>query len=990
MKLSSFHIKDIKCLLFATILSMFFLSTTQVHGSWSTGGPYGGYINCMALAPNPDVIYAGTEGGVFKTVDGRDTWTVTAFHQIPVRAIQVAPAGLCQTINFDDAAAPCSFSETTALSNEYDSQGVIFSGPGGNDGGAILDRCSSSGPDGQSLPNYLAFDTYETLSDGGVPQWPETITFTQSTSFVKVSATRTVSNVTMTAYDASENLIDSDSLKPVFWAFTPISVAGADIAKVVIDVTDPSGTPFPSLLLDDLAFTRQPAGPQPDVVYAGTDDGIYKSEDGGATWILTGLSGTRVDAIAVHPANPCLVYAGTNGSTVGIFKSADGGHTWQEKLSEELDEVRALLTDADNPEHIYAGIRNSYRSDNFCKSTNGGENWVCGRVGRISTPPVISLAMTPSGSDPAAIYAVVDSWDVHKSTDGGDTWESIAASKIADLHPQVISVDPIDTDVLYLGNGYSRSTHENLYKSKDGGETWSPKTNALPQGAPSDILVDPRNSDIYVGFPESGIHKSTDGAESWIMLALNQTRIEGLAVSPTDSGTAFAAVAGWGTPHLARTTNGGLMWDYLNASPTDLGAVTLDVSNASTMFVGSAQGFFYRSADSGTTWNETKYFDGRPIKDIWINPSNPNIVLVAAEQYISYDYIYYGGVFRNSDGGTTSTWNFRYKFWRPTCLAADPTNHQVVYLGVKDSGYVIRSDDGGISWNNISPSSEWVDAVYDIDVGSTSEVYAATSDGIWAWDNVGWSKLGHLPSDVCALAIDRSTSPDTIYAGTKENGVFVSCDRGNTWIPFNKGLGSLSISKLAISSGQPKMLYAGTMNGGVWSSAIQPDRDNDGLPDDLEGQMCTDPNDPDTDDDGLLDGVEDANQNGAVDTDETDPCKADTDEDGMSDGWEVNNSLDPLSNDSTGDVDIDLLNNIGEFANKTDPNNPDTDADKMPDGWEVVNNLNPLVDDAQADADGDGYSNLEEYQRQTDPNDSNSHPIKAMPWLPLLLDEDGP
>ena len=165
------------------------------------------------------------------------------------------------------------------------------------------------------------------------------------------------------------------------------------------------------------------------------------------------------------------------------------------------------------------------------------------------------------------------------------------------------------------------------------------------------------------------------------------------------------------------------------------------------------------------------------------------------------------------------------------------------------------------------------------------------------------------------------------------------------------------------------------------------DSDNDGLPDEVEENTCTDPNNPDTDDDGISDGVEDDNHNGLVDTDETDPCKEDTDGDGMFDGWEISNGLNPLISDATVDVDGDTLSNVGEFTNNTDPNNPDTDGDKMLDGWEVVNSLNPLFDDSQADADGDGYSNLEEYQRQTDPNDPASHPVKAMPWLPLLLDD---
>lgn len=117
-----------------------------------------------------------------------------------------------------------------------------------------------------------------------------------------------------------------------------------------------------------------------------------------------------------------------------------------------------------------------------------------------------------------------------------------------------------------------------------------------------------------------------------------------------------------------------------------------------------------------------------------------------------------------------------------------------------------------------------------------------------------------------------------------------------------------------------------------------PDSDSDGLPDDIENVYCTDSNVPDTDNDSISDGVEDANHNGVVDTGETNPCNADTDGDGMPDGWEVDNSLDPL-----------------------------------------------VEDDASEDSDGDGYNNLAEYQKNTDPNNADSHPVEAMPWIPLLL-----
>jgi streptogramin lyase len=120
----------------------------------------------------------------------------------------------------------------------------------------------------------------------------------------------------------------------------------------------------------------------------------------------------------------------------------------------------------------------------------------------------------------------------------------------------------------------------------------------------------------------------------------------------------------------------------------------------------------------------------------------------------------------------------------------------------------------------------------------------------------------------------------------------------------------------------------------------------------------------------------------------------DTDSDDLPDIWEKQYPgwLDWQVPDAFEDPDGDSLNNLGEYENGTNPTIWDTDDDGMPDGWEVDNTLEP--DDgtgdngANGDPDQDGWTSLEEYQRGTDPNDPSSHPIKAMPWILLLLLED--
>ena len=573
----------------------------------------------------------------------------------------------------------------------------------------------------------------------------------------------------------------------------------------------------------------QVAPDNPDIVYAGTDDGIFKTEDGGSTWTQKGLSGARVNAIAIDPNNANILYAGTgkprssyDGEIVGIFKSTDGGETWKEKLSDPdpwgLDAVSALLIDTDNSAYIYAGVSGG---DGFRKSTDRGETWVSRQVGN---DDLRALAMTPAGFSPATIYAAVNTDDVYKSTDRGGTWEATEIPPRPWSDPCALAVDPNDPNVIYVATCFAE---QRFLKSPDGGDTWSVKANGLPQ-APSTIVIDPRNSDIYVGLGSYGIYKSTDEAESWNPLSqqgMINTYIEDLAIHPTSSDTAFAAVKGGGY-HLAKTTNGGSSWDYLVNSPTNLGAVTIDSQNPSTIWVGEGYHYgwdyyVYKTSDGGHSWTTIHivqltggYNNNNKISDILVKVDDSDSILVGAERNPGFLVL-------STDGG--KTWEGD-SYIRVTALAADPNNPNVVYWGKRKIGQVFRHPNiwEGNVWNHdIIDPPEGIGDVRDIEVDSDSQVYVAASDGLWRWDGSGWITLNGLPSDdITALAIDRSTSPGIVYVGTGEDGVFVSQDGGSTWKPFNEGLENLSITKLAISASLPKMLYAGTAYGGVWSKPI--------------------------------------------------------------------------------------------------------------------------------------------------------------------------
>jgi len=439
--------------------------------------------------------------------------------------------------------------------------------------------------------------------------------------------------------------------------------------------------------------------------------------------------------------------------------------------------------------------------------------------------------MTPAGSIPAAIYAIGGGDDVYKSTDGGDSWTPTYTPYISYASPWALAVDPNDPNIVYVGTHYYQGR---FYKSPDGGDNWSIKADGLPPSCPSSIVVDPGNSAVFAGLSEGGVYRSTDGAENWSFSSqgMNNTYINGLALHPTSSGTVFAALKGRGH-YLANTTNGGTSWGYLVNSPTDRGAVAIDPQNPSTVYAGfgwrgrSNQVYSIdKSTDGGQSWTSagilfyTFEYDYLGVSDIWVNPSDSSMILVAVAGWGTDG----GGVYKSTNGG--AEWDRTRNFWANT-LAADPTSPELLYFGSERCGYVFRSTDTGSNWTNISPDAPpeecWVWEVRDIEVDSDSHVYAATDEGLQKWDGSSWTKLTDLPTDdLTALAIDRSTTPGTVYVGTGEDGVFVSQDGGSTWLPFNEGLGNLSITKLAISASQPKILYAGTAYGGVWKFALTP------------------------------------------------------------------------------------------------------------------------------------------------------------------------
>src|SRR5215510_2208207 len=264
--------------------------------------------------------------------------------------------------------------------------------------------------------------------------------------------------------------------------------------------------------------------------YAGTNDGLFRSEDGGASWNRTGLPGSFVVSLVIDSNNTDIIYAVSSladGTTV--FKSTDRGASWQQANSGLTGDLNALVVDPHDSNTLYVG---AYYGGVF-KSTDGGENWK-----QVSLFGVDSLTIEPANSN--TLYATgCDEFFgcfLLKSTNGGVDWKDTNNNLIYGPS-SIAAIDPRNPDVLYVGSyveGYGHP-HPCVAKSTNGGASWTTSDTGLSEYYVNKVVIDSFNSAIYAGTYGGGIFKSTDGGASWgeFNAGLTNLNIGALATDPS-------------------------------------------------------------------------------------------------------------------------------------------------------------------------------------------------------------------------------------------------------------------------------------------------------------------------------------------------------------------------------------------------------------------------------------------------------------------------
>lgn len=399
---------------------------------------------------------------------------------------------------------------------------------------------------------------------------------------------------------------------------------------------------------------------------------------------------------------------------------------------------------------------------------------------------------------------------------------------------RAIAVDPSNSNVVYIGAAMG-----GVWKTTNGGDSWTPTSDQMPSLAIGALAIDPNNTNtIYAGTGEptlggdnyygAGILKSTNGGQSWSLIGAD--RFAGMALSriivdPNDSNTLYAAsarsaVEGASFPArgVFKSTDGGQSWTGLltceDFSCNGVSDLVLTATNPPALLA-AVQGYgVARSTDGGTNWQFIS--NGLPdpnqfnVQRILLDGSKSNPGVVYASIHLGIPNQYDGAVlFKSTDGGQSwanlpigpDRFNFcGQQCWYSHEIAVHPTNPDVVLLG----GQAVYVDGGDV-----------LDKVHRIIVSVSGNGQSLTDL------TPNTSPNTTLHPDMHVITFDPN-NPQVIWAGN-DGGVFKSTDGGATWQTRNEGLATLQFTGFAVHPQNDSIIQGGmqdnnkafTINGGA-------------------------------------------------------------------------------------------------------------------------------------------------------------------------------
>jgi photosystem II stability/assembly factor-like uncharacterized protein len=596
-------------------------------------------------------------------------------------------------------------------------------------------------------------------------------------------------------------------------------------------------------------------------------DGVYKSEDGGASWKNVGLkTSEHIGKIIVDPRNSQVVYVAAigplwkEGGERGLYKTVDGGKTWEQILKvDEFTGVNDVAMDPRNPDVLYAAAYQRMRHDymyvsggpgsGIYKSVDGGKTWDKANNGLPSVDKG-RIAISISPADPEYIYAMVEAAKgesgFYRSTTRGASWEKRSSHNTGGNYYTEIVLDPVDREKIY-----SMSTF--MQVSTDGGKTFRMAGEKHKHVDNHVLWIDPKNTNHLLNGCDGGIYETWDGCKTWQYKPnLSITQFYKVEV---DNAEPFYNVYGGtqdnfslGGPARTRNQNGIVNSDWFVTNGGDGFESAIDPQNPNIVYAQSQHGGIVRF-DKAT--GESVGIQPRPGKGENEYRWNWDAPLFTSHHKAGRIYFSANKVFRSDDRGSTwqaisgdvtrginrNTLPIMGRVWgldasgkndglgiygTVSAFSESPKNENLLIAGT-DDGLMQITTDGGQNWRKIDgvagvPSMTYV---YHVLASQHNEnviyatfnnhrrgdfkpyVFKSTDKGA-TWASIN-SNLPERGSTYCLL--EDFVDPNLLFAGT-EFGVHFSNDGGKTWRAIKAGLPTIAVRDMAIQKRESDLVLA--------------------------------------------------------------------------------------------------------------------------------------------------------------------------------------
>ncbi len=557
---------------------------------------------------------------------------------------------------------------------------------------------------------------------------------------------------------------------------------------------------------------------QPNVFYIGAvNGGVWKTSDSGRTWtpIFDREPTGSIGAIEVAPSDPNVIYVASGEGLHrpdlsvgdGIYKSTDGGITWTHLGLRDGQQISQMAIDPRDPNRLFVAVAGHPYGPNpergIYRSTDGGQSF---EKALYKNENVGAGDVKIDPSDPNIVYATLweareGPWEngefngtnggVFKSTDGGQTWHSLAGGLPDGIVQAYVAIARSDPKRLFAS--VATKDKVDLYRSADGGDTWTiATTDSRPGGriGGGDLpvpTIDPKNPDV-VYMTSTVTWKSTDGGKTWIGFrgAPGGDDYQNIWINPNDSNTIILT----SDQGAIVTVNGGESWSSWYNQPT-----------AQMYHVNADNAFPYRlcsgQQESGSVCISSRGNDG----EITFRDWHP----VAAEEYgyvvpdpLDPDIVF-GGKLTRYDRRTTQGQNVMpvaipgpdFRVIRTEPIVFSPIDPHLLYFA---SNTLWTTRDGGQNWKQVSPDL----------TRKTWEIPATV--GIFSKEPSAQPKQRGVIYAVAPSSLDINR----IWAGTDDGLIWLTSDAGAHWnnITPPQLLAWQKVSVLEASHFDPQTAYA--------------------------------------------------------------------------------------------------------------------------------------------------------------------------------------